>query len=220
MAMPVCTSGRSLNTTRRTSNHRRLSCVRIGIGLLLSVLGMCRSATADPMTYQLFVVATTGPLAGQSSAGTVTFDSSIIPSGGGRVIGQHLFTNVDFEWNGISYSASTTETSFLQFDTRSLLTQWDFGTICNSPANGGCLVRLFGPGVADWVVKNNETHSLFFEYGRADHSFGFGMATLAASPTPTPEPMTAGLLAIGVAAFCARRCRVLSNFASDRSSGD
>jgi hypothetical protein len=69
-------------------------------------------------------------------------------------------------------------------------------------------------------VKNNETQSLFFEYGRADHSFGFGTATLAAGPTPTPEPMTAGLVAIGVAAFCARRCRVLSNFASDTASGE
>jgi hypothetical protein len=156
----------------------------------------------------VFVAATTGPLLGQTSMGTVTFDSSIIPAAGGQVIGPHLFTSVNFQWNSILYNASTTQTNFLQFNSGGMLTQWDFGTACLSPTVGGCLARLVPPGFEDWVVKNDATHHLFFEYGQRDRSFGFGTATVAPSAAaPTPEPVTAALLLTGLAGFCVRQLR-------------
>jgi hypothetical protein len=172
------------------------------LAIAIVLFGGCRPASADSISYNLFVTATTGPLAGQSATGAVTFDSSIIPEGGGKVVGQHLFTDVDFEWDNISYTASNTETSSLQFDSHGMLTQWDFGTAC-IPNGGGCLVRLIAPGFEDWVVKNEPTNPLFFEYGRPDLSFGFGKATL----TATPEPITAGLMATGLAGLCVGRYR-------------
>jgi hypothetical protein len=149
------------------------------------------SAAADPITYQFVVAAMTGPLAGQSSSGSVAFESSIIPAGGGRVVGSHLFTSVDFDWDGVSYTASNTQTSSLQFDSRGFLTEWEFGTACIANG-GGCVVRLIAPGFQDWAAANiSARHQpLLFEYGRPDRSFGFGTATLAA----TPEPATVGLL--------------------------
>ena len=200
--MPVCAHEYSARVESRRAARCRLSWVRAG-AFVIVVLALCRPAAADPITYNLFVTATTGPLAGQTSDGTVTFDSSIIPSGGGRVVGPHLLTKVDFEWDGVSYNASTTQTSSLQFDSLGLLTHWDFGTACIANG-GGCLVRLILPGFQDWVVKNDATHPFFFEYGRPDRSFGFGTATLAAA---TPEPMSVGLVAAGLVGVYVRRRR-------------
>ena len=117
--MPLCTCPRSGGVAIPRVTRTGLSWVRAVLMVML-VLGLARPVAADPVTYQLFVAATTGPLLGQTSTGTVTFDSNIIPAGGDRVIGQHLFTNVNFRWNSILYNASTTQTSFLQFDNRSL----------------------------------------------------------------------------------------------------
>jgi hypothetical protein len=158
-----------------------------------------RPASADLISYQLSVAATTGPLAGQTSSGTVTFDSGIVPPSGGRVVGQHLFSDVEFTWDNLSYDARNTETSSFQFDSGGRLTQWDFGTAC-IPNGGSCVVRLPGgvPGFVDWRVLNDSTRPFFFEYGRSDQSFGFGTATLTPTLTATPEPITAGMLAMGL----------------------
>jgi hypothetical protein len=43
------------------------------------------TAAADPVNYSFEVTATTGPLSGTSASGTFSFDSSIIPGGGGAV---------------------------------------------------------------------------------------------------------------------------------------
>src|SRR3954463_11118834 len=110
-AMSLCTYPRSLKITTIPATRTRSRCVR-AVVIVMMALGISRPAAADPGTYQLFVAATTGPLLGQTSTGTVTFDSSIIPAAGGQVIGPHLFTSVNFQWNNILYNASTTETSF------------------------------------------------------------------------------------------------------------
>jgi hypothetical protein len=174
------------------------------VAALTATLAAAAPASADPITYQLVVVATTGPLTGVGSTGKVTFDSSIVPAGGGQVVGPSLFTDVSFVWDRVSYDAGTTHTSALQFDTGGMLTGWDFGTACIANG-GGCLVRLVQPGFEDWVVKNDATHPRFFEYGRPDLSFGFGTATLTATPAATPEPTVSALLLSGLAGFCIRR---------------
>src|SRR6476469_5429116 len=152
--MPVCSDRRCGGVAIRQLGKTRWNWPRAFV-LIMALVGLCRPAAADPVTYQVFVAATTGPLQGRTSTGTVTFDSSIIPAAGGEVVGQHLFTKVNLPWNSILYDASTTQTSFLDFDSGHVLTGWDCGTTCNSPRNGGCLVRLIQPGFEDWVAKND-----------------------------------------------------------------
>jgi hypothetical protein len=168
------------------------------------------SASADAITYHMFVVAETGRLAGISSTGTITFDSSIIPPGGGKVVGLNLLTGIDFTWDGVPYTAANTQTSSLQFNAQGVLTEWEFGTACIA-RGGGCVVREIPFTVKDWEVANlpEAGKQFFFEYGRSpDFSFGFGTATLSATLTATPEPATFGMLLTGcVAAFTAGRRR-------------
>jgi hypothetical protein len=152
-------------------------------GLLLFVLLLTASVIAEAqlIRYQFEVAATSGPLAGQSASGTFAINANIIPVGGGQVSSPMLFSDFAFAWDGTQYTTANTMTSSLTFDRAGDLVAWDFGTTCNSPPQGGCLVRLPPPGFPgfqDWLVRQDSTHGPLFEYGRPDHSFGFGTAVV------------------------------------------
>jgi hypothetical protein len=130
------------------------------------------SAQATPITFQFHVAATSGPLTGQMATGSFTFDSSVIPAGGGQVFSLTLFSDLAFAWDGIQYTSTNTQTSSLTFDSAGNLIGWQFGTTC-LPKPSGCVVRLIPPGFEDWQVGTS-----FFEYGRPDLSFGFGTSAV------------------------------------------
>jgi len=55
------------------------------LGLLaVALTGVSGVALSDPITYDFTVTATDASLTGDVSTGSFTFDSSIIPAGGGR----------------------------------------------------------------------------------------------------------------------------------------
>src|SRR5262249_33655237 len=67
------------------------------------------ASKASPVTYDFTVNGgSTGPLANVTASGTFTYDSSIIPVGGGADIDSGLLTGVSFTWDGISYDQATT----------------------------------------------------------------------------------------------------------------
>ena len=64
-------------------------------------------AESNSITYDFTVTATNGPLSGDVSNGSFTFNSSIIPTGGGVVAASGLSTDLSFTWDGIAYTASS-----------------------------------------------------------------------------------------------------------------
>jgi hypothetical protein len=64
-------------------------------------------AQSNSTTYDFTVTATSGPLRGDIANGSFTFDSSIIPAGGGRVAASGLLTDLSFTWDGLAYTTSS-----------------------------------------------------------------------------------------------------------------
>jgi hypothetical protein len=72
------------------------------LGLTVAVVA---NAEAHAVTYAFTVTATDGPLIGTTATGTFTYDTSIVPPGGGSVGGTNLLTTLNFTWDGITYNS-------------------------------------------------------------------------------------------------------------------
>src|SRR5262249_26792862 len=163
---------------------------RIGlVSLLLSlaVLFTMVPAQAEVITFQLQVV----PTFGLGVTGTFAIDSSIIPPDGGQVVSPS-FTDMDFTWAGIHYTAI--QTSFLTFDSAGNLVAWNFGTNCDPPGDGGCSFILLPPFTLppgqpccpccpQWLVN-----TAAFE--AADSYFGFGPSVTGTATVTRLTPVT------------------------------
>jgi hypothetical protein len=107
------------------------------------------AAQASSITYDFTANGGSfGPLANVISTGSFTFDSSIIPAGGGTVIGTGLLTGLSFTWDGKSYNQTTANTGALAFTPSGLLSGVNIGDSCN--ASGGCMVD---PNGNDWILS-------------------------------------------------------------------
>jgi len=106
------------------------------------------AARASSITYDFTANGGSfGPLANVISTGSFTFDSSIIPAGGGLVIGTGLLTGLSFTWDGKSYDQTTANTGALGFTSSGMLSGVNIGDACN--ASGACMVDLNGN---DWIL--------------------------------------------------------------------
>ena len=153
-----------------------------------------RVALCDPVTYDFTVTAINGPLTGDVSDGSFSFDSSIVPRGPGVLTGP-LLTSVSFTWDGITYNSSTANTGFLGFNSGGTLAEVVFGNFCSGVGCGS------GGGSETWVVQGN-TAGNGFSYSVPSSPFGWN-GTVSFSPamsgTSVPEPSTLGLLGLGLA---------------------
>jgi hypothetical protein len=175
-----------------------------GAIVVAALLGGTPAAKAGLETFDFTVTATTGPLAGATSTGSFSFDTAIIPTGGGsgNVIRDGLLSSLTFTWNGIAYTAATANTHALMFDATGALVGALFGNNCNS---SGCIIV---PGFDDWAVGwlGGGTFSSF-EYSTPDSRF-FEQGTLVISPaTAVPEPGTLAVMGAGLAAMAFLRRR-------------
>ena len=159
---------------------------------MAAVLFFATAAGATPITYNFEVTVTTGPLAPDVVTGTFTFDSSIIPSGGGGVPLSGLLTDLAFQWNGTAYTEATANTGFLNFDAAGGLTGYAFGNNC---APSFCAV--FG-GNDQWYASNGE-----FVYSLPRQPIFFN--TVVLTQVTAPEPASLMLISLGVVGALVRR---------------
>jgi hypothetical protein len=160
------------------------------------------AAQASIVTYDFTVNGGgVGPLGNENSSGTFSYDTSIIPAGGGLVTGTGLLTGLSFTWGGLSYGLTFSSTGALGFDSSGALDGVNIGTNCANDAFGGCSVTSTE---TDWVITGGGTvpfTSASFLYTVGDGQFYSGSAGLTQVEAPAPAPvwLMAGCL-IGLAA--------------------
>jgi hypothetical protein len=176
---------------------------RLLFGFFLAFLpaACVSSASASDITYDFTVTATTGPLAGTISSGSFTYDSSVVDPGQ-YVVANNLLTNLNFTWEGVSYTAATANTGWLQFDATGALDSFCFG---NNAFSGGCDVSST---TDDWDLSQNG-----LQYSAPGYNgIGIGSMTYSlASAAAAPEPGTLGMLGTALlagAGLIRRRLRV------------
>jgi len=173
------------------------------LGLVAAALfGACAAASATTITYDFTVTATTGPLAGDTANGSFSFNSSVIPVGGGEVGLTGLLTSLTFTWDGIAYNASTANTGYLHFNGSGALTDACFG---NNASPDACQANQ---GTEQWVVNLGNS---FFGYsvpqpGNNNPTAWIGTASF--SRARVPEPATLALLGLALAAVAVMRRRL------------
>jgi hypothetical protein len=171
------------------------------LGLVaVALIGASAVATATTVTYNFTVATTAGPLAGDTANGSFSFDSSVIPAGGGEVDSVGLLTSLTLTWDGITYTAANANTGFLSFNASGALTDACFG---NNSIAGTCLVNK---GTEQWLVDLGD--SLFaYSVPQVGVDATAWLGTASFSIASTPEPATLALLGAGlaVAGFMRRR---------------
>lgn len=171
----------------------------LSLTLLVGVVGVTHAST---LTYDFTVTATSGPLSGDVSQGSFTVDSSIIPPGNGGppldggVFGTDLLTSLSFTWNGIAYSTSSANSSFVEFGTGNTLVEAGFGTNCNQFGCGDA------GGTNGWYVFYNT-----FYYALPAYPQFIFDGHVSYSVTPVPEPATNSLLGLCLAGVLFMRRR-------------
>jgi hypothetical protein len=146
-------------------------------------------------------------LSGQTANGAFSFNSSLIPAGGGDV-GNNTglgLTAFSLTWNGHSWSTADADALLLSFDAAGSLTEWLVGGAPNGINTIGAGpvpdigLTAFLPGVIpipgfagqfDYTTENSPTYGIFS--GRIT---SWSVATAA---TPTAEPGTLSLLGLGL----------------------
>ncbi|HTT05001.1 MAG TPA: hypothetical protein VMF64_06900 [Steroidobacteraceae bacterium] len=131
----------------------------------------------------------TGPLAGVTSTGTFTINSSIIPPSGGELVQKGLLTNLAFNWNGITYSASTANTGFVDFSSSGALDNAVFGDACGA----GCGVG--GPNNWFVVLFPNREGIFAYDVDNVVYDGPVGELQQVSGPIGAPELNPAGALA-------------------------
>jgi PEP-CTERM motif len=145
------------------------------------------NAFAVPITYQFSVTATSGALTGTTSTGTFTFDSSIIPAGGGFVLQANLLQDLAFTWNGTAYDETTANTGLMQFNASGAVTDVVFGNNCQAAT---CRATS---NTNQWFANL----PFDFVYAVAGGEAGRGSVTLTAAPA-VPEPASCVLVGSGL----------------------
>lgn len=145
--------------------------------------------------------------ASKTSFGTLTFEDSIIPPGGGFVSIAGLFTDLAFAWDGVNYSETMANTGTLGFGTDGSLIYALFGTNCG-PSGSGC-----GVGGDRNLYPHQWEFNIFlgvggFEYITPTDPLGgpfTGSVTLTGPVSPVSAPGTLSLLCWGLALLVFRR---------------
>jgi len=166
--------------------------------LAIGLLAQSAAVSAATVTYNFFVNGgDLGPLAGVSASGSLSFDDSIVPAGGGPVDDAGVFSDLAFTWNGISYTAAAANTGYLEFDANGKLINGVFGTDCHA---GDCSAGIHDPD--SWLISLGLGSEFAYDAGDDERLF-FGPVRI--SLLGVPEPGTLALLGLGVIALALGR---------------
>ncbi|HWP32859.1 MAG TPA: hypothetical protein VNL97_03830 [Solirubrobacterales bacterium] len=153
---------------------------RLVLALLTASLFSASPAQAVLITINFTVTgASDDPvLGGQTSNGTITFDSSIIPVGGGQLSGDYI-TSSNFVWNGVTWNKDNTSDDFV-FNPDGSIDIWEM-------IGGGTTVVV---GTNDIRIRSFD--QAIYSYPGATQTYT-GHVTWSYSPLPpyggaAPEP--------------------------------
>lgn len=183
---------------RKSFNRSQARCALA----FLVLAGANLAAQASPVTRSFEFSSTSGPLIFGANVGTFTYDSSIVPSGGGVVSATGLFSDLSVAFGSFSYDETTATTSSLSFDAAGELLEAIFGSNCNSFA---CSVLS---GTNSWFMRVGTASVNDFQYAlTSDPSNIFRTDLNRLLPlNSVPEPGSAALvLAAALAAAALRR---------------
>jgi hypothetical protein len=177
------------------------------VGGLVAALILIPTGDATPITYDFTVTATSGPLDGDVADGTFTFDSSIIPLGGGVEDGP--LTALSFAWDGIAYNQTTANTGYLDFDSTGTLITAVFGNDCVP----GVCETYAGENQWNVLLGSPSTFPSAFYYSALNESY---IHSGTASYFLVPEPSMTALLLIALGGFLLASARCLRSSAPTR----
>jgi hypothetical protein len=162
---------------------------------LISLCGLPSIAEATLITRQFEFSSTAGPLVFGPNIGSLTYDDSIIPIGGGALNAINLLTDLDVSFAGYSFDETTANTGWLVFDSGGDLLEAHFGNNCGP---GYCVIYF---GQPQWWIRVGEPPYVEndFTYSGFDGVNDTFYSTNANRLLPIPSPST--LLLFG-AGFC------------------
>jgi hypothetical protein len=182
---------------------------------MILALGAVTSARAEPITVTFTAFPAAGdPVNTSSSTGSFTFDSSLIPAGGGLIQDSSFglgVTDVNFRWSNTLWSRANADVGELQFSSSGALLAWVLGSTLSPTGRGGIYSYVTSPASA---VVNDIFVSTFAGIGGASRivytNAGFEGALIGrlltdSVPAPVPEPSTIFLLGTGAALLARRR---------------
>ena len=185
--------------------------------VLVLAMGAISTTSADPITVHFTVFPGScsfacGPVVGdpvntKSSVGTFTFDSSVIPPGGGDVVNFNpgLASSISFHWSSTLWTQATATLSELSFNEEGDLQAFRMGA---------------GRGVDVGGITFDPVSEIIDDFFLSEQGIGYTNRGLAGvlsgrvvsgipSPAATPEPGTMLLVASGLT-FFAKRARSLA----------
>lgn len=179
---------------------------------LLTVIAAARSAEAEPITVTFTAFPAEGdPVNTAPSTGFFTFDSSLIPEGGGTLVHDSGLgaTEIDFRWGHTLWTTANADLGELQFSSSGELLAWTLG---DSP---GIWTWTYAPAavVVDeifLIAFAGDTQRIGYTNAGYEGLLLGGLFTDSVAP-PIPEPSTILLIASGAAVLARGRRRRVRN---------
>jgi hypothetical protein len=175
-------------------------------------------AHAEPIRVTFTAIPAAGdPVNTSPSTGFFTFDSSLIPAGGGTVQDSTFglgASEVDFRWSRTHFTTANADIGELQFSPAGDLLAFVLGGTASPTGMGGIYSYIIGPASA--VIDDIFVTSFAGVGGASGITYTnagvegalHGRLVTDAVPAPVPEPSTILLLGTGALALARRRYKL------------